>query len=180
MVSDAIPHINHNGANVVPHVVDVQVNRERIFDYKVIVSGSQLSAVRDHQHEVENKDSDGFSVSASKKSTSLGEGTSRHGKTKLRNRLVEELYLEELHEKEESQEFYCPNCRTSITKVIILERIVETPPGPTPDNQPRCTSCFGFLIPIGKFSPCSMRYVLVLLAKKLLSNRVLVSYCCEH
>lgn len=163
--------INHNGVNV-PHV-DFVVNKERIFDFKVNDLEFQVSAVTNHQEKdkiVENKDLNGFSPLPSKKplpdqngsSTSFGEGTSKHGKIQLRNIRAEEadeLYLEELYEKEESHEFYCPNCKTCITKVIIRERIVEQ----RPDSEEfRCTSCFSFLIPVGKFSSSSTQHTNIL------------------
>ncbi|KAF3435949.1 hypothetical protein FNV43_RR23041 [Rhamnella rubrinervis] len=157
---DAVAPINHNGGNV-PHI-DLVVNREMIIDFKVNDSEFRVSAVKSHQDKdeiVENEDLNGFSPLPSKtslpdqngSSTSFGEGTSKHGRIKLRNKHTEEadeLYLEELYEKEESHEFYCPNCKTCITKVIIRERIVERPPDP---EEFRCTSCFSFLIPVGNW-----------------------------
>ena len=66
---------------------------------------------------------------------------------------LRELYLEKLyHEKQGPHEFYCPNCKVSITTVLVHER--PGTPNSVPPHVPEtiepviCTSCFSF-IPIG-------------------------------
>ena len=92
------------------------------------------------------------------KAASLENGKAEHGKVKLRGiseQEVSELYLERVYEKPAAHEFYCPNCNSCITKVLIRERELEnkpeTVPLPKPIDPVRCTSCFSFLIPAGTF-----------------------------
>ncbi|KAM5563042.1 membrane protein of ER body-like protein [Rosa sericea] len=89
---------------------------------------------------------------------SLENGKAEHGKAKLRDiseQEVSELYLERVYEKPVAHEFYCPNCNSCITKVLIRERELEnrpeTIPLPEPIDTVRCTSCFSFLIPAGNW-----------------------------
>ncbi|XP_060970918.1 membrane protein of ER body-like protein isoform X2 [Cannabis sativa] len=83
---------------------------------------------------------------------------------KLREKTTEELrelYLAKLcEEKPGPHEFYCPNCKTCITKVLVRDREVEirpSTPAPPRSNRvqsSRCTSCLSFLlIPAGWFIP---------------------------
>ncbi|KAL6217761.1 hypothetical protein ACLB2K_010978 [Fragaria x ananassa] len=89
---------------------------------------------------------------------SLENGKAENGKVKLRDireQEVSELYLERVYEKQAAHEFYCPNCNSCITKVLIrnreLENRAEIIPLPEPIDTVRCTSCFSFLIPAGNW-----------------------------
>ena len=65
---------------------------------------------------------------------------------------VQELYLDRVYQKQETQEFYCPKCKTCIQKVLIQTRDWEEQTTSSPPQSPHtfiCTSCFGCLIPIG-------------------------------
>ncbi|CAN6684799.1 unnamed protein product [Malus baccata var. baccata] len=86
-------------------------------------------------------------------------GTAEHGGVKLREiseQEASELYLERVYQKPATHDFYCPNCKSCITKVIIRGREPENtlppaaPPPPLVDPI-RCTSCFSFLIPAGSW-----------------------------
>ncbi|KAL6271173.1 hypothetical protein ACE6H2_028084 [Prunus campanulata] len=79
----------------------------------------------------------------------------------IREQEVSELYLERVYERPAAHDFYCPNCNSCITKVIIRgrewENVPPTAPPPVIDDPIRCTSCFSFLIPKGHwFSPKSV------------------------
>ncbi|KAK4270193.1 hypothetical protein QN277_023261 [Acacia crassicarpa] len=65
---------------------------------------------------------------------------------------LKDLYLEGLYQKTPTQGFYCPNCKTCIEKVLLVEETsAPAPPTPPPPRPPfRCDSCFSFLIPIGR------------------------------
>ncbi|XP_062024706.1 membrane protein of ER body-like protein [Rosa rugosa] len=98
------------------------------------------------------------SIEQNERSASLENGKAEHGKVKLRDiseQEVSELYLERVYEKPAAHEFYCPNCNSCITKVLIRERELEnrpeTIPLPEPIDTIRCTSCFSFLIPAGNW-----------------------------
>ncbi|XP_062102826.1 membrane protein of ER body-like protein [Humulus lupulus] len=77
----------------------------------------------------------------------------------LREKSIEELrelYLEKLYkEKQGPHEFYCPNCKVCITKVLVKDQPKFTPNILDEDDDDdqigpiRCTSCFSFLIPTG-------------------------------
>ncbi|KAL6210961.1 hypothetical protein ACLB2K_016190 [Fragaria x ananassa] len=89
---------------------------------------------------------------------SLENGKAENEKVKLRDireQEVSELYLERLYEKQAAHEFYCPNCNSCITKVLIRNRELENRPEivplPEPIDTVRCTSCFSFLIPAGNW-----------------------------
>lgn len=120
-----------------------------------------------HEIEIENKGLPAFAPSTSQKSpqeengvhTSQNNGTEIN-EAELRDKSIEELrelYLAKLLEKPGPHEFYCPNCKTCITKVLVRDREVEirpsTPPLPVRRvEKTKCTSCFSFLlIPAGTF-----------------------------
>lgn len=52
-----------------------------------------------------------------------------------------ELYLEKLYKKPSKHEFYCPNCKVCIDKVLIRSEEVI-----------KCPTCLGFLELLGYFS----------------------------
>lgn len=90
--------------------------------------------------------------------TSVNNGTTERGGVNLREireQEVSELYLERVYEKPAAHDFYCPNCNSCITKVIIRgrewENVPPTAPPPVIDDPIRCTSCFSFLIPAGNW-----------------------------
>ncbi|KAI5315475.1 hypothetical protein L3X38_044651 [Prunus dulcis] len=90
--------------------------------------------------------------------TSVNNGTTERGGVNLREireQEVSELYLERVYEKPAAHDFYCPNCNSCITKVIIRsrewEKVPPTAPPPVIDDPIRCTSCFSFLIPAGNW-----------------------------
>lgn len=113
----------------------------------------------------------GFGSSSSKQSieqsghdTSVENGKAEHGRVKLRDiseQEVSELYLEKVYEKAAAHEFYCPNCKACITKVLIRDRESETRPEtvplPDPDEPVRCTSCLSFIFR-GGTSSCWLHY----------------------
>ncbi|XP_062077995.1 membrane protein of ER body-like protein [Humulus lupulus] len=124
--------------------------------------------------EKETKDLPSFSPSPSQEvyeiHSSPNDGTTQYVEVDLRDKKIEselkdktteelrELYLAKLCEKPGPHEFYCPNCNTCITKVLVRDREVEirpsTPPPPRPQSveTSRCTSCLSFLlIPAGWF-----------------------------
>lgn len=149
--------------NPVEEIVDVEV--ESLSFEKSSVS------VTNYQDEggMKREELPGFSSSPSKQlveqnghssKSVINNGTTENGRVKLREiseQEVSELILERIYEKPASCEFYCPNCKSCITKVIIRGREVEsappTAPPPPPVDPIRCTSCFSFLIPAGAF-PC--------------------------
>ncbi|CAM0912326.1 unnamed protein product [Alopecurus aequalis] len=87
---------------------------------------------------------------------------------------IEEYDLEKILDKQESHDLYCPNCKSCITRRVILRKrkrtarltahdeppkrphTEEVPPAPAPgSDEPespdvfRCLSCFSFFIPTG-------------------------------
>ncbi|KAM1483569.1 hypothetical protein ACFX15_034810 [Malus domestica] len=99
------------------------------------------------------------SVEQNGRDASGNNGTAEHGGVKLREiseQEASELYLERVYQKPATHDFYCPNCNSCITKVIIRGREPENtlppaaPPPPLVDPI-RCTSCFSFLIPAGSW-----------------------------
>ncbi|XP_040363782.1 membrane protein of ER body-like protein isoform X2 [Rosa chinensis] len=91
------------------------------------------------------------SIEQNESYASLENGKAEHGKVKLRDiseQEVSELYLERVYEKPAAHEFYCPNCNSCITKVLIREKELENRP-----ETFRCTSCFSFLFPQGNWFP---------------------------
>lgn len=70
-----------------------------------------------------------------------------------------DLILEGLYEKQVPHDFWCPNCNTCISKVIVVERWTEHPRKYPSDvrhpseieTEPKCPHCFSFLKPIGIF-----------------------------
>eukprot|EP00257_Ricinus_communis_P023163 XP_015583072.1 membrane protein of ER body-like protein isoform X2 [Ricinus communis] len=59
-----------------------------------------------------------------------------------------ELYLDKVYKKAVAHEFYCPNCKACIQKVIVRE--LESDSAPLleqNDDTFKCSSCFSFLIP---------------------------------
>ncbi|XP_048336448.2 membrane protein of ER body-like protein isoform X2 [Ziziphus jujuba] len=156
------PAVNSPPLNVVVH----QSHGEQIFYPGVKYSGVQESALNNHQGKdnVAKKGLNGFSPSAHKildqngTYTSFEEGsTSENRIVNLGNKISEEvteIYLEKLYQKPESHEFYCPNCKTCITKVLIIrERYLEAAPNVAHPNKEdlRCSNCFAFLIPVGNW-----------------------------
>ncbi|TQD76217.1 hypothetical protein C1H46_038244 [Malus baccata] len=112
----------------------------------------------------------GFGTLSSKKSVeqkgeelngfaSINGGTNENRRVKLREiseQEASELYLEKVYQKPAAHDFYCPNCNSCITKVIIRVREPENTlppaaPPPPPVDPIRCTSCFSFLIPAGSW-----------------------------
>lgn len=97
-----------------------------------------------------------------------------------------EVYLENLYQREGPHEFHCPNCKTCITKVIVIERRVIERPHVAPPLEPArdilCTSCFSFLISIGNFSfklyNLSIYYVLYCYYDQVLASYFLFFYIC--
>lgn len=90
--------------------------------------------------------------------TSLENGTTGYKRVEIRTENgneVADLYLERIYEKPSSHNFYCPNCQSCITKVIIRDRDwvnnTVSEPIPTQTDKFRCTSCLSFLTPIGAF-----------------------------
>ncbi|KAI9085266.1 hypothetical protein K1719_032789 [Acacia pycnantha] len=75
--------------------------------------------------------------------------------------LVKELYLESIYQKTPAQGFYCPNCRSCIQKVLILDTVRQEPDAPAqppPFDRFRCPTCFSVLILLGSWVfPCWMR-----------------------
>ncbi|KAH7517579.1 hypothetical protein FEM48_Zijuj09G0080000 [Ziziphus jujuba var. spinosa] len=156
------PAVNSPPLNVVVH----QSHGEQIFYPGVKYSGVQESALNNHQGKdnVAKKGLNGFSPSPHKildqngTYTSFEEGsTSENRIVNLGNKISEEvteIYLEKLYQKPESHEFYCPNCKTCITKVLIIrERYLEAAPNVAHPNKEdlRCSNCFAFLIPVGNW-----------------------------
>ncbi|RQO84798.1 hypothetical protein POPTR_001G127900v4 [Populus trichocarpa] len=84
--------------------------------------------------------------------SSTNQGTTGHGDIS-HIKEVAELYLERVFEKPAAHEFYCPNCKSCIKKVIIRgnEEGSRDAQRPGPVKTFRCTSCFSFLIPIGNW-----------------------------
>ncbi|KAM1122270.1 hypothetical protein TB1_003848 [Malus domestica] len=112
----------------------------------------------------------GFGTLSSKKSVeqkgeelngfaSINGGTNENRRVKLREiseQEASELFLERVYQKPAAHDFYCPNCNSCITKVIIRGREPENTlppaaPPPPPVDPIRCTSCFSFLIPAGSW-----------------------------
>ncbi|KAM1764728.1 hypothetical protein ACFX11_003949 [Malus domestica] len=112
----------------------------------------------------------GFGTLSSKKSVeqkgeelngfaSINGGTNENRRVKLREiseQEASELFLERVYQKPVAHDFYCPNCNSCITKVIIRGREPENTlppaaPPPPPVDPIRCTSCFSFLIPAGSW-----------------------------
>ncbi|PQP95934.1 membrane protein of ER body-like protein [Prunus yedoensis var. nudiflora] len=93
-----------------------------------------------------------FDSSPSKQAIERGGGVNLR---EIREQEVSELYLERVYEKPAAHDFYCPNCNSCITKVIIRgrkwENVPPTAPPPVIDDPIRCTSCFSFLIPAGNW-----------------------------
>ncbi|PON59381.1 Membrane protein of ER body-like protein [Trema orientale] len=117
--------------------------------------------------EIQNNDSPAFGPSSSQKSSQeengvhadLNNGKTEYSEADLRDKSIEELrelYLAKLCEKPGPHEFYCPNCKTCITKVYVREVEIRpsTPPRTEPVERVICTSCFSFLlIPAGWLFP---------------------------
>ncbi|KAB2636585.1 hypothetical protein D8674_027119 [Pyrus ussuriensis x Pyrus communis] len=144
---------------------------DEILDVKVVFDESSVSItnrqdVGDKKVEEELNGSGTLSskqsVEQNGRDASGNNGTTEHGGVKLREiseQEASELYLERVYQKPAAHDFYCPNCNSCITKVIIRGREPEStlppaaPPPPLVDPI-RCTSCFSFLIPAGSwFSP---------------------------
>ncbi|XP_050364850.1 membrane protein of ER body-like protein [Argentina anserina] len=121
---------------------------------------------RDEDNKLKDEELLGFGSFPSKQSIEqngrnafLENGNAKHEDVKLREigeKLeLSELFLERVFEKPAAHEFYCPNCNSCITKVLIRNRELETRPETVPLPEPidtvRCTSCFSFLIPAGNW-----------------------------
>ena len=82
---------------------------------------------------------------------SSNKGTTENGSASSpieESRYTEELYLDKVYMKAVAHKFYCPNCKSCIQKVIVLESD-STPFPDQNDDTWRCRSCFGFLILVG-------------------------------
>ncbi|XP_068321781.1 membrane protein of ER body-like protein [Pyrus communis] len=141
---------------------------DEILDVKVVFDESAVSItnrqdVGDAKVEEELNGSGTLSskqsVEQNGRDASGNNGTTEPGGVKLREiseQEASELYLERVYQKPAAHDFYCPNCNSCITKVIIRGREPEStlppaaPPPPLVDPI-RCTSCFSFLIPAGSW-----------------------------
>lgn len=155
-------------------VDDLPISKESAVDQILEFEADDLkvpliSAASNHHYEIEfeSKDLPTSSPLPSQKSPeeeigvqpSLNSGKTEYNEAELRDKSIEELrelYLVKLCEKPGPHEFYCPNCKTCITKVYVRDREVEirpsTPPRPEPVERIRCTSCLSFLlIPVGMY-----------------------------
>lgn len=173
MVSDttsliaSYPAVNSPPVDVVVH----QSHGEQIFYPGVNYSGVQESAVKNHQAKIQEQNGNYTPLEKG--------GTSEHRIVDLGTKTAEEateIYLEKLYEKQESHEFYCPNCRTCITKVLIIRERYH--PEPTPPvihpikEELRCSNCFSFLVPVGTFQETHWIYYALLVVMLMICTGV--------
>ena len=93
--------------------------------------------------EVEDKckNEDTYVVTPPLSQNSLQNQNAKDISIKIESELKEtELYLETLYKKPGKHDFYCPNCKVCIDKVLIHSEEVK------------CPTCFEFLKPIGNFN----------------------------